>query len=222
MRSVRFRGSHCRASGSRLALLPVAVIGGGPVGLAAAAHLLDAGAGADRTRGRSLGRDRRADLGPCPDVQSLALQHRPRMPSASRAPWLDGTGPRNVPGRPRAGRLVSRAAGQPAGVIVATVVRSTGHRRRPGRDWQSTRRREESRAVRGALQDAGGFRSPSARAGRHRRLGNLGHPWLGRRQRTARHRGTGRGRSDPLRHARYPWGRPRTLCRSADHGAGFG
>ena len=208
--------------GVSIALLPVAVIGGGPIGLAAAAHLLAQGLEPIGPGGRPLGGDRRADLGPCPDVQPLALQYRPHVPSASPAPRLDGTGPRDVSGRPRTGGSVSRAAGQPARAIIATGYRSTSNRRRPGRDWQSTKRREESRAVRGALHDAGGFRSLSPRAGCHRRLGNLRNAWLGRRQRTARHRGTGRGRSDPLRHARYPWGRPRTLCRSADHGAGFG
>ena len=58
--------------------LPVAVIGAGPVGLAAAAHLIERGPAGEGLRGRPRRRRESARLGPCSRLHALALLRRCR------------------------------------------------------------------------------------------------------------------------------------------------
>ena len=68
----------------------VAVIGAGPVGLAAAAHLLARGLEPRRLRGRRRRRREHPRVGPRARVLALGVQRRPGRGRAARAPRLDG------------------------------------------------------------------------------------------------------------------------------------
>ena len=94
---------------------PVAVIGAGPVGLAAAAHLIERGlpvrvyeAGSDRRR-------ERARLGPCAAVLAVAIQHRPAARALlERHGWQEPPADA-LPTGARSVRRLSRAACRNAG-----------------------------------------------------------------------------------------------------------
>ena len=68
--------SEGNATMTKRSELPIAVIGGGPIGLAAAAHLIERGAPVKALRGGSRHRGKCARLGPCTAVLALALQYR--------------------------------------------------------------------------------------------------------------------------------------------------
>ena len=68
--------------------LPVAVIGGGPVGLAAAAHLLARGLPVKVYEAGPDSRLERPRLGSCPRLHALALLRRSGCDRAAQASWL--------------------------------------------------------------------------------------------------------------------------------------
>ena len=84
----------------RLATLPVAIIGAGPIGLAAAAHLVERGIDFVVLRGRRRGRRERARVGPHPAVLAVEAPRRPRVAAAARGA--------------RAGSCPTRSAPRPA------------------------------------------------------------------------------------------------------------
>ncbi len=93
------RPEASRAAGDDLASLPVAVIGAGPVGLAATAHLLERGL-------EPVVLEAGASVGTAP----LAWGHVPmfspwrynidRAASHARAAWMEGAGRGDLPNRP--------------------------------------------------------------------------------------------------------------------------
>ena len=105
-------GDGSGGGGARRALsdLPVAVIGAGPVGLAAAAHLLARGLEpVVLEAGETVGAAVRG-WGHVADVLALALQPRPGGGGAAGAARLGAAGRRGLPDRPRAGRALPRPA----------------------------------------------------------------------------------------------------------------
>ena len=76
---------------TRLDDLPVVVIGAGPVGLAAAAHLAERGIAFTGAGGRRRPGRRRAAVGPRAAVLAVAVQHRRGRPPAARRGRLGRT-----------------------------------------------------------------------------------------------------------------------------------
>ena len=177
--------------------LPVAIIGAGPVGLAAAAHLLARGldplvleAGPDDRRGG-------ARLGPCADVLALALRHRRRRPRPAGGRGLDrARTPR--PTRPAPSWSERYLAPLAATAALRGRIRTGARvdRHRPPRPWTGCRTARRAtprpsccmwRPPMAAGGDRG--RAPSSTAS-----GTWQAPNPARR---ARHAGPGRGRARP-------------------------
>ena len=109
--------------------LPVAIVGGGPVGLTAAAHLLARHATLYRARSRPRSRRGRPRMGPCRDVLAVAL-HVDRVARALlEVGRLAGAARRGVADRQRPGRPL-RGAARPASRHRAARPRQRAGRRR--------------------------------------------------------------------------------------------
>ena len=80
-------------------ILPVAVIGAGPVGLAAAAHLIERGIPVKVYEAGETVARQRARLGPRAPVLAVGLQHRRRGERPAEAARLAGAARRRLPDR---------------------------------------------------------------------------------------------------------------------------
>ena len=107
--------------------LPVVIIGAGPVGLAAAAHVLSREPHAARARGRADGRRRHSPLGARAHVLAVEVQRGFGGGRDPGAIWLVDAGRRRVPDRARSRRAVSGATGgtQRAGAAHPTATRGS-------------------------------------------------------------------------------------------------
>ena len=198
--------------------LPVAVIGAGPVGLAAAAHLLARGETplvleAGDSVGASI-----LEWGHVRLFSPWRYVVDRRVRRLARADGLDVAARRGPAHRPRVGRALPGAARRAARDRPAPAPR---HARALGRP-PGLRQDEDARPRGGAVRPAGverdGDRGGDPGQGRHRRLGHLRQPEPARRERPAGHRRARRRRPDRLRHPRCARRRPRSLRRPARAG----
>ena len=189
--------------------LPVAVIGAGPVGLAAAAHLIGRGHAREGLRGRRDGRRQRARLGPRAPVLAVGVQRRRRRQRSPEAARLAGAARRRLPDGRGPLRGLSAAARGDAG---DEGRRRDGHPRHG--DHPARHRQGDEPGPRDApfvLSVVNGSRAPGSGAGGHRRVRHLDDAEPARRRRRS---GRGRGREsrqDRLRDAGRPRARPRDL-----------
>ena len=79
----------------------VAIIGAGPVGLAAAAHLLERGLQPIVLEAGQQHRAFRPEMGPCPAVLALGIQYRPGGRAPARTDGLEFSGPAAISDRCR-------------------------------------------------------------------------------------------------------------------------
>ena len=77
----------------------IAIIGAGPVGLAAAAHALERGLRPLVLEAWPGDWSRRAAVGACTNVLALGIQHRPRRRTSSGLNRLEFAGPAPLPDR---------------------------------------------------------------------------------------------------------------------------
>ena len=169
--------------------LPVAVIGAGPVGLAAAAHLLTRGHEPLIFEAGETRRRQRARLGARARLLALGVQHRPRGGRPARGRRLDGAARPSVPDRRRDRRALPRAAGRAAGDRRPAGARRARHRghapagstssRTPGREQAPFELHASTTA---AIEQR--VRCPRG----DRRLRDLDAPQPARRRRRARRR----------------------------------
>ena len=193
--------------------LPVAVIGAGPVGLAAAAHLLARGIEPLVLEAGDGRRRQRARLGPRARLLALGVQRRPRRRRAAGGRRLGGARPpRRLPDRRRDRRALPRAARRAAGdrdacrygarVTAVTRAGSTS-----SRTPAATRRRSS------CVVDSRRRRAARARPRGDRRVGHVDAAQPARRRRRARR---GRARSAD----RIAYGIPDVLGRDRERYAG--
>ena len=111
----------------------VAIIGAGPVGLAAAAHVLERGLAADRAGSRRQCRPRHAAMGPRPAVLALGIQHRQGGGAAAGDDGLEFARARPVSDRRGNGGALSRTARGPRRAQAAHPHLEPRHRHQPRR-----------------------------------------------------------------------------------------
>ena len=100
-----------RSDGYDSRTLPIAIIGAGPVGLAAAAQLVSRGEIPDRPRSGRRGGRGRSPVGARSRVLAVALQRRPGCGRDADEGGVDRARPRSSADRPRARGRLPRAAG---------------------------------------------------------------------------------------------------------------
>ncbi len=198
----------------------VAIIGAGPVGLAAAAHVLERGLAADRAGSRRPCRPRHAAMGPRPAVLAMGIQHRQGGSAAAGGNGLEFSRAR-ISIRPALKSSSAISNRSPTNTAlkphIHTSSRVTGISR-VGFDKLKTKGRETA-PFEIRYQNGQGPKVVQGRRG-HRRFRHLAFAEPGRRQRPARHRRDGGRGPDRLRHARCAGQRPRALCRQDRRGAG--
>ena len=180
--------------------LPVAVIGGGPVGLAAAAHLIDRQIPVKLLRSRGDGRRQRARLGPCPHVFALALQYRCRVAKTTRSLAMARTRSRQDADRRGDLRGVSATLGGDSRDDCDRRDRGTGRHGHTPRHGQGNEPRPRQAAVRSFRCHAARHTARSG-ARRHRCIRHMDQPQSTRRQRIAGGRRAGARGWDRLRHS---------------------
>ena len=193
--------------------LPVAVIGAGPVGLAAAAHLLDRGLQPLVLEAGERGRREHPRVGARARLLALGVQRRPGRRRAAGAPRLDRARRGRLPDRRRARRALPGAArgdaGDRAGAALGARVRRGARAgldklKDAGRDeapFELRRRRGRRRAPISGRARSSTPRAPGrartrsapaaarARRARARRSDRLRHPRRARRATRARYAG---------------------------------
>ena len=174
--------------------LPVVVVGAGPVGLAAAAHLLERGLAPLVLERGDAGGEQRRELVARPRVLALGLQHRRCRATPARTAGLGGTRPRAAPDRRRARRPLPQAAGRDSGAELAHPPRRTGHAGHARRVRQDEDRRPRARPLPRARRD-GRRRGAHPGSRRDRRERHLRHPEPARGRRRAGARRAERSRT---------------------------
>ena len=91
----------------------VAILGAGPVGLAAAAHVLERGMEPIVLEAGPQAGARRAPVEPCAHVLAVGIQHRQGSRATVGKDRLELPARQRISDRRRAGRAVPRAAGDP-------------------------------------------------------------------------------------------------------------
>ena len=192
----------------------VAVIGAGPVGLAAAAHL--AARGIEPLvfeAGDAVGASIR-EWGHVRVFSPWEFNIDPAAARAARRGRLDAPGRRRLPDRRRDRRALPRAAGEPAGDRAGAAPRRARDRRDASWDRQAQGRRPRGGAVRAGRR--GGRRGAALpRLGGDRRVGDVDAAEPARRGRAARPRRARGGRPDRVRDPGRARRRPRALRRPA-------
>ena len=156
--------------------LPVVVIGAGPIGLAAAAHLLERGPEPAGPGGGAVGGDVGARVGPRAAVLPLGRAGRPGRREAARPDRLDRArrGPRTRPAAEWAEQLPAAAGRRPRR---PRPLRRHGHRRRPrAAATGSSTPAATTEPLHRARRDRRRPRGADHRPRRHRRLRHLGRP----------------------------------------------
>ena len=165
-----------RQLASRLQGLPVAIIGAGPIGLAAAANLAERGIDFVRARGgRPRRRERRA-VGAHPAVLAVEAPRRPGLAAPARRDGLDrAAGRLRCRPAPSSSRRFLRPARRAARDRFAHPARRRRHRRHPRGHGPHAHHRARTDAVPAA--DAHRRRRRGAHRPRgDRRLGHVPHP----------------------------------------------
>ncbi len=169
--------------------LPVAVIGAGPVGLAAAAHLIERGLRTADPRSRAPGGRRHRASGATSAVLPVGVRHRRRRrPPAGQRP--DGQAPRADGRCPTGGNWSTKYLAPLAATSRRwrpAPHRRPGRRGDPARHGQDPHRRPRQHALRGPDRHADGGPRYDRRRG-HRRLRQLVHPQPARHLRAACYR----------------------------------
>ena len=165
--------------------LPIAVIGAGPVGLAAAAHLVSRGETPIVLEAGLRGGGHRPSMGACPRVLALALQHRCGCGRHAGEGGVDHAGPRASADGPGARRGVSWSRSprsRRSGRTCASVPGCIGVSRR-GFDKLRTQGRETAPFVVRVLTPAGEGGDPRPGGDRRLRHVRVAEPPRGRRDR---------------------------------------
>ena len=192
----------------------VAIIGGGPVGLAAAAHALERGLRAGRAGGRRAGGPCRAAMVACAHVLALVLQRRQgggTTVARRRAGMQPGAASSIRPAASLSSTTSSRWRRAPRSRSTSRPTRAWSRVARVGFDKVKTSGREKAPFE--IRYQNGKAPADAARRCRDRCLRNLELAQSGRRQRTRGHRRGRARRAHRLWHARCPRRRARPLCR---------